>query len=192
MSGHADTSTPTERRNCAVDLMKRQRLSLRAKALALLAAREYSRRELARKLAVHVRKAQSGRIGEADPEAVASSLAAIEPLLDEFTARGWLSETRYVEQAVRRLSRRYGPRRVAQDLEAKGVSRESVAATLPYLQSEALVTARMLLDRKFPGPAHSPEERARRVRFLQGRGFDYDVIRNVLKSQQNPEIDDET
>jgi regulatory protein len=173
--------------------MVRPRLSLRAKALALLAAREYSRKELARKLATHARKArEADAAGSVEDNEMSSPQADIDTLLDEFSERGWLSEARYVEQAVRRLSRRYGPRRVAQDLESKGISRESVAASLPYLNSEALGSAKALLERKFRDPAHSPEDRARRVRFLQGRGFDYDVIRNVLKNQQYPEIDDES
>ncbi|MDX2220096.1 MAG: regulatory protein RecX [Burkholderiales bacterium] len=112
--------------------------------------------------------------------AAAAQAAEIEALLDEFTARGWLSEARYVEQAVNRLSRRYGPRRVIQNLEAKGIGKESAAAALPYLKTEALATARALLARKFREPIQSSEDRARRVRFLQGRGFDYDVIKKAL------------
>ena len=57
---------------------------------------------------------------------------------------------------------------------------ESAAAALPYLKTEALATARALLARKFRGPIESAEDKARRVRFLQGRGFDYDVIKKAL------------
>ncbi|MBL8518162.1 MAG: regulatory protein RecX [Betaproteobacteria bacterium] len=188
--------------------MVRQHPSLRAKALALLATREYSRQELARKLSEHARKiapdsdADSGaqRVTSAaraeqvnqSTQATQATQADIDLLLDEFVERGWLSEARYVEQAARRLSRRYGPRRVAQDLAAKGMSRESVAASLPYLHSEAVGTARALLERKFRESPQTFADRARRVRFLLGRGFDYDVIRNVLKGQHIPESDDES
>lgn len=160
--------------------MRREPLSLRAKALALLATREYSRRELLQKLRAH-----AGRLAQAGMDNVAECVAQdtitdIEALLDEFAERGWLSEERYVEQAVTSLSRRYGPRRIVQRLEAKGIGRESVTAVMPYLQSEALATAKTLLERKFRGPVASAEDKARRVRYLQGRGFDYDVIRKAL------------
>lgn len=160
--------------------MVRSPVSLRAKALALLASREYSRLELARKLKTHARRAfQDPADAEATDTAVAQS-AEIDALLDEFTARGWLSENRFVEQAVNRLSRRYGPRRVIQSLEAKGIGKESAEAALPYLKAEALATARALVARKFRGHILSAEDKARRVRFLQGRGFDYDVIKKAL------------
>lgn len=175
----------------------RERLSLRAKALALLAGREYSRTELAQRLKSHARKlAQAeamsvpGTPAEGAETPFSIDMKAVDTLLDEFTERGWLSETRYVEQAVNRLSRRYGPRRVIQSLGAKGVSRESTDAALPYLKAEALTTARMLLARKFRDGIMSPEDRARGVRFLQGRGFDYDVIRKALADVlQDPLID---
>jgi regulatory protein len=41
--------------------------------------------------------------------------------------------------------------------------------------------ARAILVRKYRSPSTSKEESAKRARFLQGRGFSYDVIRAVLK-----------
>jgi len=160
----------------------RERLSIRAKALSLLAAREYSRVELGRKLTVWQRRnaAKSGGLQSASVSGGLPDADALNALLDEFETRGWLSDARFVEQAVNRLSRRYGARRVVQVLREKGVSRESVEAALPYLKSQALTSARDALQRRFNGSADTPEERARRMRFLQGRGFDYDVIRKAL------------
>lgn len=163
--------------------MTRERLSIRAKALSLLAAREYSRVELQRKLATWQRRnAAANTEGQQDATADdnLSAANALSVLLDEFETRGWLSDARLVEQAVNRLSRRYGARRVVQVLREKGVSRESVEAARPYLKSQALTSARDALQRRFNGIANTPEERARRMRFLQGRGFDYDVIRKAL------------
>lgn len=105
----------------------------------------------------------------------------IDELLAEFTLRGWLSEERFVEQSVNRMAKRYGARRVVQELQSKGIKTESVQGSLPYLDSVALATARAVLSRKFRGVVQSPDDRSRRVRFLQGRGFDYDVIRKALR-----------
>ena len=40
--------------------------------------------------------------------------------------------------------------------------------------------AKQILARKYREPATTREERAKRMRFLQGRGFSYDVINHAL------------
>lgn len=128
-----------------------------------MARREHSRVELSRKLARHTE----------DP-------AEISAVLDDFERRGWLSEARFVEQTVHSLATRYGLRRIVQTLREKGASAASIANVEPYLKEQAQSAAQAVLRRKFDGPPESPEDRARQVRFLQARGFDYDVIRKVL------------
>jgi len=139
--------------------------SLRERALRLLARREHSRRELARKLAPH-----------------AENPDEIERVLDELESRGWLSERRVVEQVVHTRRARFGARRIERELLDKGISEESVAAALPQLKSGELEAARAVWLKKFGGRQPGrPAERARQVRFLQGRGFDLDVILKVIK-----------
>jgi regulatory protein len=43
-----------------------------------------------------------------------------------------------------------------------------------------LERARAICARKYREPATTREERARRARFLQSRGFSYDTIRSVI------------
>jgi regulatory protein len=43
-----------------------------------------------------------------------------------------------------------------------------------------LERARAVLERKYREPAATAEERARRARFLQGRGFSMDVITRLI------------
>ena len=140
-----------------------QRLSLRARALSFLARREHSRAELAAKL--------QSRTEDSDE---------LKRLLDDFEERDWLSEARFVEQTVNRLSQKFGTRRIIQTLRDKGVAEASISARLPYLKDNALAAARGVLKRKFPSSPTTKEERARQMRFLQGRGFDYDVIRRAF------------
>ena len=137
--------------------------SLKERAVKLLARREHTRRELARKLAP-----------DADP-------VEIERLLDELEARGWLSETRVAEQLVHTRRSRFGARRIERDLRGKGVSEEAVAAVLPQLKDGELEAARGVWRRKFGRLPKGTAERARQVRFLQGRGFELDVIFKVIK-----------
>jgi regulatory protein len=145
-----------------------KRPSLKARALSFLARREHSRAELVRKLTPHTE----------DP-------SEIGPILDDFEARGWLSEMRFVEQSLHRLVPRYGRHRIAQTLRDKGVSETSIAASVAYLKDNEPTSAREILKRKYSGPPTTREERAKRARFLQSRGFDHDTIRRVIDQQDD-------
>ena len=136
---------------------------LRARALRLLARREHSRAELARKLAPH-----------------AESAEALEALLDALAAKKQLSDERYVEQRAHVLSRKYGAARIRLELKGKGVADELAERAAAAARATDLERARNALARKFRSPPATPRERAKRARFLQGRGFAYDVIRRAL------------
>jgi regulatory protein len=134
---------------------------LRARALRLLARREHSRGELASKLAVH-----------------AESSSALEFVLSELEKRKQLSEERFAEERARRLSRKYGAAKIRQDLKAKGVAEELVER---YSSNpDELAIARAVLERKYRAPAATREEKAKRMRFLQSRGFAIEVIRKAI------------
>lgn len=136
--------------------------ALKARALRHLVRREHSRSELARKLAPR-----------------AESPAALEQLLDALAARKQLSDQRYAELRAHQLSRKYGAARIRLDLKSKGVSSDLVERVAAEGELER---AAAILTRKYPAPAGSREERARRMRFLQSRGFSHDTIRKLLSS----------
>jgi regulatory protein len=145
--------------------------TLRERALKFLARREHSRVELARKLARH-----------------ADDSTEIDGVLDDLESRGWLSERRVVEQVVHARRTRFGARRIERELLDKGISEDSVAAVLPQLREGELEAARAVWLKKFGGRQPGrPAERARQVRFLQGRGFDLDVIMKVIEKRDEDE-----
>jgi len=136
---------------------------LRARALRLLARREHSRKELERKLSPH-----------------AESSEALHALISELETKNQLSEMRFTEERARQLSRKYGAARIRQDLKSKGVGEELVE----HVSSEGdLERARAILERKYRQPATTREERAKRMRFLQSRGFSSDIIFKLLSSR---------
>jgi len=136
--------------------------ALKARALRHLVRREHSRAELARKLAPFT----------PSPEALAQ-------LLDALAAKKQLSDERYAELRAHQLSRKYGAARIRLDLKAKGVAQELVERVCAAGELER---AASILQRKYRAPVNSREERARRMRFLQGRGFSHDTIRKLLSS----------
>lgn len=134
----------------------------------MLARREHTRQELECKLA------QFTENHDEIPE-----------LLDDFERRGWLSERRFVEQVVALRRRRFGAQRIAHELRKKGVSSAAISATQQQLQDSELDAARAVWRKKFGVPPVSARDKARQMRFLQGRGFSLDVIRRVLRDDDD-------
>jgi regulatory protein len=147
-------------------------LSLKGRALRLLAGREHSRSELEKKLRVH--------------EEAPGQLAQV---LDDLQAKDFISETRVVESVINRRSSRLGAARIRHELVEKGVSREQIDEAIGGLQASELDRARELWQRKFglsqgEGPLDAAT-RARQMRFLLSRGFSGAVVNQVLRAGRN-------
>jgi regulatory protein len=137
--------------------------TLRERALRLLARREHSRAELARKLQAHLR-----------PE------DALEALLDDLAGRRHLSDERYAESRARALSRKFGAARIAHELRAKGLDKELSEQASRAARLTEVERAGEVWRRKFRGVPKTREERVKQMRFLQSRGFSLDAIRAVV------------
>lgn len=153
----AQSRQPQSRKN-------RPEPGLRARALGILARREYSRSELERKLAPLTE----------DPGKIAQ-------LLDDFERRGWLSESRVVEQLVATRRRRYGAQRITHELREKGVSEAAIAVAESELKESELDAARAVWMKKFGSLPRNANERARQVRFMQSRGFALETVMRIIK-----------
>ena len=135
-------------------------------AIRLLARREYSRAELAGRLAARNHDAES-----------------IQQALDALEAEGLQSDARFAESFVRsRLARGQGPMKVRAGLHERGIERELIGTVLDAAQTATdwRVLACEALAKRFDGPGATPRERARRERFLAGRGFDFEQMKYAL------------
>ena len=137
--------------------------SVKARAVSLLAQREYSRQELTDKLTA----------AQASPEEVEHALAQLE-------AKGLVDDARVVETLVNRRSGKLGASRLRQELQAKGVSAELVAETMAGLKGSELARAQAVWQKKFGQLAATSAERNKQARFLASRGFSGDVVRQVV------------
>jgi len=136
---------------------------LRERAVGLLARREHSRAELARKLG------QSG-----------FDACDIQPLLDEFEEKKWLSDRRFAESYVADHRARAGAIKLAFDLRQRGVADNIIEAVLSDNRDSELERAQAVWQKKFGSAPADMTERARQMRFLQSRGFGTEVIRRVI------------
>ena len=141
----------------------RREPSLRERALRLLARREHSRAELAKKLQVHSRPWDD-----------------LEALLDDLSRRKLLSDERYAESRAHALSRKFGAARIAHELRARGLDKDLADKASKTARATELERAREVWRRKFRSAPRTREERARQMRFLQSRGFSFDAIRAVV------------
>ena len=145
--------------------MVKREISLRERALAMLARREHTRAEMTRKLAPHCEFPEQ-----------------IEQLLDALAARGWLSEVRFAESRAHTLARKFGSRKIEYDLRSRGVSAEVVEHAVERALTQELDNCRAAWQRKFGVLPQSAAERGRQMRFLAGRGFSAEAVRQVLKA----------
>ena len=133
--------------------------------VGLLARREHSAFELRQKL-------ESREFDSDDIE------KAIERLLE----KDYLSDTRYAQSTCRhRANRGYGWRYIANELKQKGVCSTIVQKFQKnceidwYLQAELAYNKRFS-DIRVKDPKSIQKEKAKRIRFLQYRGFSTDEI----------------
>ena len=155
---------------------------LKARALRLLSLREYSRKGLAAKLAES--EARWSKLGGDQAEQTPESRASqIEAVLNDFEARGWLSDQRFAESLVRRRSERYGIRKIADELEKAGVDSKQAAKLLGDLKETEFQRAFDLWNRKYGSRAQDQKERARQYRFLASKGFSAEVVGKVVGGQ---------
>lgn len=142
--------------------------SLRERALGYLARREHSRFELTRKL-----------------EAAGFASEAIEPVLDEFEEKGWLSDRRFAESWIADHRARHGRIRLAYDLRERGVNETVIEAVLGKERSGELERARDVWRKKFGTLPRDATEKARQIRFLMGRGFAPEIIRHAMDNRNS-------
>lgn len=138
--------------------------SLKARALRLLSNREHSRAELQRKL-----------------QRFENESGALELVLDELQAKGFISEQRVIDSVLHRRAAALGVARLKQELGGKGLDPQAVAAALAGLQSSEVERAREVWRKKFGQPPVDAQAAAKQIRFLSARGFGAEAIRRVIK-----------
>ncbi len=135
--------------------------------MRLLAGREHSRVELQRKL--HARSYTDDMV---------------EQVLDDLTHRQLLSDERFAEQYIASRQRRgFGLLRIKGELRERGVNDELIGRCLSQRDGEWMETLQRIHDKKFGiEPPGNIKEKARRIRFLEYRGFTGEQIKCFFKN----------
>ncbi|MGI6255092.1 MAG: regulatory protein RecX [Acutalibacter sp.] len=172
-----DTLSPEE----LEDLVERSDVRrAREKAMYLLEHRSHSKRELTEKVA------RSG-----------ASREAAQAAADRLEELGLIDDGAYARDLARELveRKRYGLRRVRQELARKGIRRELVEEILaPYGEDGDSFRENMtqVLERKYPQWREDEKTRRRAIAALQRLGYSYDQIRETMGTLQDSWEDWET
>lgn len=185
-------------------------VSLKGKALQLLAARDYTRAEMERKLGQWLRErdareaeeaanaqalASAARVDEGEPPPVvgldhgsidpetrqAEHAPAIAEALDAMETKGFLNNQRAAEALVHRRASKLGNSRILQELRQKGLDAAEIEQAMEVMPGSELERARDIWRRKFGAVAGTPNERLKQMRFLASRGFSSGVVHQVVR-----------
>ena len=149
--------------------------SLRQRALEYLGKREYSYKELGLKLQPYL-----------DENDNADSITAI---LDDFKTRGWLSDARFTEQMVHARRAKFGSSKIVHELREKGIDGVLIDGAIEQLKDTELSSAIEVWRKKYKQAPADRDEWAKQARFLQSRGFSFDVIKKVMSNPQENDND---
>lgn len=147
--------------------MAKLQMSLKARALKYLSAREHSRLELARKLS---RYAQEGD--------------DVEALLDSLEAAKYLSQSRFSESLVHRRASRFGNSRILSELQMHGIEGVELSDIKASLAQDEASRACEVWRKKFTHPPADAADRAKQMRFLQQRGFSHSAIQAAMRAAE--------
>ena len=161
-------------------------ITLKGKALQLLAARDYTRAEMERKLAQWLRE-RSAREEETEAAPLnaemqqANQASAIAEALDAMEAKGFLDDQRAAEALIHRRAGKLGNSRIQQELRQKGLDASAIEQAMEAVPGSELERAREIWQRKFGSVAASQQERLKQMRFLASRGFSSAVVHQVVR-----------
>ena len=107
----------------------------------------------------------------------------IDRVIIELQQGGWLSDERFAEAYIRmRQLKGFGPVRIAMELNERGVKEHIVDDYLHADDDSWRQTLEQQYRKKYKDkPIEDYNDKAKRIRFLQYRGFALDVIYQVVK-----------
>jgi regulatory protein len=143
--------------------------SLKERAIALLARREYARAELRERLL-----------------AGGATRDEVDAVLEELAGLGYLSDERYARAVVHQKQGGYSKRAIGAALKAKGVTAEASAAAVAEIDTDDQAALVALWRRRFGRAPDNERDKARQVRFLQSRGFSLSAIFKLLREPPTP------
>lgn len=138
--------------------------TIRMCALNLLARREHSEQELLQKLLTR----------NAEP-------IVAQDIIDDLTKRNLISNDRFAESLVRACIRKgQGPIKLTHEFKKHNIDTAKISSLLTTLEIDWVTEIEKVHQQKYGLlPPSSPQDKLKRQRFLQNRGFSFDLMRSL-------------
>ncbi len=150
---------------------------LRDRSMRILAMRDHSEKEFRRKLSAPV-------MGKNGPEELDCTAEEIEQVVAWCLEHQYLDDARFVRQFIASRGRKgYGPVRIRQEVNQKGIARETMEQAMRECEIDWVANAREQAVRKYGEPL--PTEFVAKVkvqRFLLYRGFLQEDIQEIWRN----------
>ena len=146
--------------------MSKNEINLKAKAMSFLARREYAYKELFIKLCKYTE----------DKDEISTTL-------DQLKECGYLSEERYIQSYINSKKSRSGVAKIKYSLQLKMGNNDLIEKVLKENPIDEYESAKILWERKFGWVAVDKNQLAKQIRFLQNKGFSFEVISRVIKKK---------
>ncbi len=170
--------------------------TLKTRAVYYLSKREYTRSELAKKLASPTYAEQKNAALNRSELPEPPSAEAIAAVLDDLARQGFLNDARFAISLVKRQSSKQGSARIMASLSQHQLDSGLTAQLADQLKDTELARcytawAKRYTRNDIDGLSYVDKQAAlaKQGRFLMQRGFNVDAIRKVLQGWE-PEIDD--
>ncbi len=156
-------------------VMKKQYHSAMDKAVAMLAARARGKKEVRQKL-----------------EQIGYSEETVQMVIYRLEKHGYLNDQAFASQWTRyRSGRNYGPRRIASELRAKGISNEDMESSLTEITEEDQLESALIIARKILRKQKKNEDPGKISRQILSavvrRGFSWDTAHLALNQALSEE-----
>ena len=112
--------------------------------------------------------------------------AGIDTVIAALEETGLINAVRFAESYSHyRRGKGYGPRRIAMELQSKGIAEAVIAEQVKITDNAWFTEIRAIWRKHFKGRQPADQrERARQLRFLYNRGFTQDQITSVFDDEQ--------
>lgn len=148
--------------------------SCQESALGVLTRRDHSQYELTQKLL-----------------SKGFSTSEVEQAIGYCQQYGYIDDLRYTFSMIRQhISKGHGERRIRQSLQQNRVSDEIISTVFAQIETDWFELAKQTAEKKFKSLSSTDKkEQAKRIRFLQYRGFSFEQIQYALSEQSESEND---
>ncbi|MGL4725991.1 MAG: recombination regulator RecX [Scandinavium sp.] len=147
------------------------------RAIRILAMRDHSEKELRRKLVAPV-------LTKNGPEPIDAPPEDVEKVVAWCLESHYLDDARFTRQFIASRSRKgYGPARIRQELNQKGISRSDIDQAMFECEIDWLQLAREQAQRKYGEPLPTAfAEKVKVQRFLLTRGYLMEDIQGIWRN----------